>query len=45
MKIGSSVGPFNCFGEERYKKMKEYGFDYADYCLDGVLGEKTEEEY
>ena len=45
MKIGSAVGPFTCFGEERYKKMKEYGFDYADYAISGDLGGMTEEEY
>lgn len=45
MKLGARSDLFACFGDERYKKMKEYGFDYADYCLDGVLGDKTEEEY
>jgi len=45
MKIGAVVGVFHCFGNDRYKMMKKYGFDYADYVLDGVLGDKTEEEY
>ena len=45
MKLGSSVSPFRPFGDERYKKMKEYGFDYADYPISGELGEMTEEEY
>lgn len=45
MKLGSTVGLFAGFGEERFKKMKEYGFDYADYGIGGELGDKTEEEY
>ncbi len=45
MKLGSSIGLFMSFGEERYKKMKEYGFDYADLPIDpdGFMG--TREEY
>ena len=45
MKLGTTVGLFWNFGAERYKKMKEYGFDYADYSIDGELNGKTEEEY
>lgn len=45
MKLGSTVGLFAGYGEERYKKMKEMGFDYADYGISGELGSKTEEEY
>ena len=45
MKLGATVGMFAGFGEDRYKKMKEYGFDYADYSISGELGDKTEEEY
>lgn len=45
MKLGANDGIFKCFGDNRYKMMKKYGFDYADYVLDGVLGDKTEEEY
>ena len=45
MKLGANEGIFKCFGDNRYKMMKKYGFDYADYVLDGVLGDKTEEEY
>ena len=45
MKLGTTVGLFWGFGAERYKKMKEYGFDYADYSIDGELNGKTEEEY
>lgn len=45
MKLGARTDLFECFGKDRYKKMKEYGFDYADYVLDGVLNGKTEEAY
>ena len=45
MKIGSTERLFACFGDERYKKMKEYGIDYADISIGGTLGGKTEEEY
>lgn len=45
MKLGSRVRIFECFGNDRYKKMKEYGFDYADYAISGILDGKTEEEY
>ena len=45
MKLGSTVGLFSGYGEERYLKMKELGFDYADYGINGILGDKTEEEY
>ena len=45
MKLGSTVSLFAGFGENRYKKMKELGFDYADYGIDGNLGDRTEEEY
>ena len=44
MKLGSTVALFAGYGEERYKKMKEMGFDYADYGISGDLGSKTEEE-
>ena len=45
MKLGSTTGLFAGYGADRYKKMKEFGFDYADYGIDGVLGSRTEEEY
>ena len=45
MKLGSTVEIFAAFGEERYAKMKQYGFDYADLYIDGELRGKTEEEY
>lgn len=43
MKLGSSK--FSSYGENCYKKMKEFSFDYADFGISGELGEKTEEEY
>ncbi len=45
MKLGTTAGLFSRFGNDRYKKMKELGFDYADYGISGDLGDKTEEEY
>ena len=45
MKLGSTVNPFGCYGKERYKKMKEFGFGYADYGISGELNGRTEEEY
>ncbi len=45
MKIGHTVGAFARFGELRYQKMKELGFDYADLSIEGELGSMTEEEY
>lgn len=44
MKLGSSVGLFWEFGENRYRKMKEYGFDYADLGIDPDLSKTTKEE-
>ena len=45
MKIGCMESVFHRFGEERYEKMKEIGFLYADLALDGELNGRTEEEY
>ncbi|MBQ9099304.1 MAG: hypothetical protein IJY50_07740 [Clostridia bacterium] len=45
MKLGTTVGLFACYGEQRYEKMKEYDFDYADYGIGGELNGRTEEEY
>ena len=28
MKLGITVDNFNCFGKDRFKKMKEYGVDF-----------------
>lgn len=45
MKLGSEKGIFACYGEDAYRKMKEYGFDYADVSINGELNGCTEEEY
>ena len=45
MKLGSTVALFSEFGEHRYKKMKEYGFDYADISADPERFNGTDEEY
>ena len=45
MKLGSKTDLFYPYGEDRYKKMKEYGFDYADIPVSGILNGMTEEEY
>ena len=45
MKLGAQINLFARYGDLRYKKMKEHGFDYADYAIYGALDGKTEEEY
>ena len=45
MKLGSKTDLFYPYGKDMYKKMKEYGFDYADIPISGILDGKTEEEY
>lgn len=45
MKLGSNCGIFNIYGDEKFRKMKEFGFDYADYSIEGELAGKSEEEY
>lgn len=46
MKLGCAQAPFKCFGAERYKKMKEYGFDYADIAMDEAWVENySDREY
>lgn len=45
MKIGSTLALFNCYGEERYKKMKKFGFYGVDFSIDGELRGRTEEQY
>lgn len=45
MKLGATKTLFSCYGEQRYQKMKEYGFDYADVGISGELNGKSEEEY
>ena len=43
MKIGSASMFRRRAGDEHYKKMKLYGFDYVDYAISGALDGKTEE--
>lgn len=45
MKLGAQINLFAKYGELRYKKLKEHGFDYADYPISGSLDGRTEEEY
>ena len=45
MKLGSNCGIFNIYGDEKFRKMKEFGFDSADYSIEGELAGKSEEEY
>ena len=45
MKLGTTNRMFSAYGDQSYYKMKEMGFDYADYAISGELGGKTEEEY
>lgn len=45
MKIGAQTSLFACYKEERYQKMKAFGFDHADLSINGELQGKTEQEY
>lgn len=45
MKIGSNQQIFEDFGDNWFKKMKEYGFDYADLRIDCELDGRTEARY
>ena len=45
MKLGVTVDNFNCFGKDRFKKMKEYGFDYGNYVIMDLPEGMTEEEF
>ena len=44
-KVGITVDNFNCFGKDRFKKMKEFGFDYGNYCIMELPTGMTEEEW
>jgi len=45
MRIGASDELFKCYEKhERYKKMKQFGFDYLDLDMSRVLDGKNEEE-
>ena len=45
MRKGCRLSVFQCFGEERYQMLKQYGFDCADIAIDGELGDSSEEKY
>ena len=44
-KIGSTLSLFNCYGENRFHKMKEFGIDCVDFKLEAELEGRTEEEF
>lgn len=44
-KRGITVDNFNCFGDARFQKMKEYGFDYGNYSIMDLPANMTEEEW
>ena len=45
MRIGSTLALFYCYENERYKKMKEFGFYGVDFGIDGELRGRSEEQY
>lgn len=45
MRLGTTITLFDSCGEENFKRMKEFGFDYIDIRISGDLAGKTEEEY
>ncbi len=45
MKFGSMVRTFLPYGEARYRKMREFGFLYADLNIEGELNGGTEAEF
>lgn len=44
-KLGATQAMFLCYGENRFKKMKEYGIDCVDFKLEAELEGRTEEEF
>ena len=44
-KLGANISMFGCYGEDRYRKMKEYGIDCVDIHLEAELEGRTEEEF
>lgn len=44
-KFGATQTMFACYGENRFNKMKEYGFDGVDFKLEAELEGRTEEEF
>ena len=45
MKIGINSNAFMRYGTDKYNKMAEFGFKYADISFDGELAGLTEKEY
>lgn len=45
MKIGSTGALFDCYGEKRYEKMREFGFLYRDFGIRGELNGMSEDDY
>lgn len=45
MKFGSMVRSFLPYGEDRYNKMRRFGFLYADLNVEGTLEGRTEEAF
>ncbi|MBE6550062.1 MAG: sugar phosphate isomerase/epimerase [Ruminococcaceae bacterium] len=44
-KLGATQSMFHCYGENRFKKMKEYGVDCVDIHIEAELEGRTEEEF
>ena len=44
-KLGATQAMFLSYGEDRFSKMKEYGFDSVDLMLQAELEGRTEEEF
>ena len=44
-KIGATVEFFECYGNDKFKKMKEFGFDYGNYCIMEMPAGLTEDEW
>ena len=45
MKLGSKVGIFSEYGENRYQMMSKFGFLYCDLSIEGELDGRTEKEF
>lgn len=45
MRLGANHGIVDAYNEERFQRLKAFGFDFADVSIDGELNDKTEEEY
>lgn len=45
MEIGCNIGTFYRYGDDRYKKMKEFGFNYVDEFVRGLMEGESEEAF